>query len=115
MRHDRMRGSVKEGSRGSKKIVVILSIVVAVLILVILYFFVAQPQMNKYVAAKQYEGVNYALASILSGIQTQGFVQMPISENQSVILAYVTPEELQFLQQVRSQQAQQSAGGNTAQ
>lgn len=85
----------------------IMAIVIAVLVLFVIFTFVVRPQMLKYNDDRRLEGVDYAVSSILLQIQSQGYAQLSISENQSVILTYVTPEELQFLTQVRQQQAAQ--------
>ena len=50
----------------------ILSGIIIILILVLLYFFIIQPQIDAYNDEKRIEGINYAVASILQGIQAQG-------------------------------------------
>ena len=92
-------------ANNQKTIIWVLSIIIAILVLIGLYFFVFRPEKLAYDNTRRLEGMNLALGSILQGVQQQGFTQIPISKNQSVILAYVTPQELKLLTQIRQQQA----------
>jgi len=109
MKHDRMN---QNRSDKSKLTVKILAGVVVVLVLFIAFFFVVQPQMNKYVAEKQIEGAQlFIYQSMVPQIQSTGFAQVPVG-NETILLAYVTEAEAQFLQQARAAQAkaQESQG-----
>jgi len=67
----------------------ILIAIVTILVLFIAFFFVAQPQMQNYDAKKQIEGYQEAIRQVLTGIQSQGFVGIPISENETINLVPV--------------------------
>ena len=84
------RGSMDKKTQRTIKILIGL---VAFLLLVIVYFFVAQPQMSKFVAEKQSEGVNYAVGSILASIQSQGYVEIPVGNESLILVPYVPPQE----------------------
>lgn len=83
-------GSMDKKTQRTIKILIGL---VAFLLLVIVYFFVAQPQMNKFVIEKQSEGIDYAVGSILSSIQSQGYVEIPVGNQTLVLVPYVPPKE----------------------
>lgn len=92
MKSGMQRGSVDRKTQRTIKILIGL---VAFLMLVLVYFFVAQPQMNKFVAKKQYEGANYAVGSILASIQSQGYVEIPVGNQSLVLVPYVPQQENQ--------------------
>jgi len=90
---------MKDEKAKTRLVVGILVTVVVLLILFVLYLVVFQPQYSKFVDEKRVEGINLFIGQILAN----GFAQIPVG-NQSLILAPVTPQELQFLQQIRQQQ-----------
>ena len=82
----------------------ILIAVVTVLILFIAFFFIAKPQMENYEIKKQTEGVNYILETILQSVQTNGYIGIPVDENQTVNLVPV-----EACAEIVKAQAQQAA------
>ena len=69
-----------------RKLVWILGIVVAVLVLFLIFLFVLRPATMNFVGDKQMEGVNIAIASIIQSVYVNGYVDIPISEDQSLTL-----------------------------
>lgn len=92
-------------NRKHKLTVRILTAVVAVLVLFIVFFFVAKPQVENYDSRKQTEGANFVLGTIVNSVQTQGFVGIPISDNQTVNLVPVEACGQIVQQQLLQQQA----------
>lgn len=79
------------------KVILILSIVIVVLVLVALYFAVIKTGIEKtrtnlknegYV-----EGMDAMISSLLYSVQTQGYVQIPLAENQSLVLIPYVPQQ----------------------
>ena len=85
---------MKEMNGGnSKRLTIILVGIIAVLLLVVLYAFILRPSINGYAIKLQTDGVNYALNLILSEVQQKGYVQIPVGENQSIMLVpYIPPQ-----------------------
>lgn len=72
---------------------IILTILVVVMGAALLYFFVIAPTIQGYVVEKQTEGVQIAVNTILSQIQQYGYVQIPVGENQTLVLVPYTPQQ----------------------
>ncbi len=69
-----------------KTIIWILSGIIVLLALFIAYFFILNPTIEKFATKNKIEGYNFAVSNILNSVNMNGFVEIPISENQSVIL-----------------------------
>lgn len=89
----------------SNVVITVLVLVVVVLAAIVLYTLVVKPKLSGYVVAKQNEGVQIAVNSILLQLQQNGFVQIPLSENQTLYLAAFDPTQLQGAQQQTEQPA----------
>lgn len=81
------------GDRNPRALVFVLIAVIVVLALVLLYAFVVQPSMNGYAVKLQNEGVAYTLSLILAQVQQNGYVEIPVSENQSLVLVPYSPPQ----------------------
>lgn len=79
----------ENSNRKQRLTVKILVTIVTILVLFIAFFFVAQPQMQNYDTKRQIEGYEEAIRQVLTGVQNQGFVGIPISENETVNLVPV--------------------------
>ena len=66
--------------------ITILVVLVVALAAFVLYSFVIQPTIDGYVVEKQTEGVQIAVTTILTQIQQNGFVQIPLADNQVLTL-----------------------------
>ncbi len=76
--------------------ITVLVILVVLLAGFVVYSFVVQPAIQGYVVQRQTEGVQIAVNTILAQIQQYGFVQIPVGENQTLILVpYVPPQQVQ--------------------
>jgi hypothetical protein len=69
--------------------------IVVVLGLIVIYLLVAQPAYNNALNQAGYsgfgQGINYTINSILSSIQTKGYVQIPLGNNRTLILVPYVP------------------------
>lgn len=105
IKQDKRRFKEMKDSNSNRGIIWTMAGIILILVLVLLYFFVFSPQYDNFVNDKRLEGIDLYIAQImLPSIQQNGFMQVPLG-NQSLILAAVSPEELQFLAQIRQQQA----------
>lgn len=77
--------------KDKKFLVPILVGVIVILMLLVVYAFVVKPAINGYAVKSYNEGVNYALGTIVSQLQTNGYVKIPLSNNQSVLLVPYVP------------------------
>ncbi len=77
---------MREERDKTRLIMKVLIAIVVVLGLVVVYLLVAQPAYNNIVANSQTQGANYAIGSILQTVQANGYVSIPVSQNQSVNL-----------------------------
>ena len=78
----------------TKKIIWLLSLIITVLVLALVYFLVISPQIENKTIEKEdglrMEGFNYAIGSILSSIQEQGFVEIPVGNESLVLVPYIS-------------------------
>lgn len=74
-----------------KKDFLILSLIIVVVLLLglVAYVFLITPAMNGLVVKGYYQGVN----DIVSQVKTNGYVQIPTGENQTLILVPYQPAE----------------------
>ncbi|MEK6830248.1 MAG: hypothetical protein AABY15_09095 [Nanoarchaeota archaeon] len=77
----------------SKLVIAILVVLVIALGAFVLYSFAIQPAIQGYVVQIQTEGVQIAVTTILAQIQQYGYVQIPVGENQTLILVPYTPPQ----------------------
>ena len=84
-----------EFKRKNKSRTVIISLIVVVLLLIgfIAWAFIAKPAIDTYILEKQQTAYTDAIEDILTQVQQNGFVQIPISETQSVILDVRLPKQ----------------------
>ncbi len=82
--------------------ITILVVLVVALAAFVLYSFVIQPTIDGYAVQKQTEGVQIAVNTILAQIQQNGFVQIPIGSNQTLVLVpYTQPQQQPLAQPVQ--------------
>lgn len=98
-------------------LIVVLTLVVVILALVMIYGFIIQPAISGYSTQKQTQGAQIAANTILSQIVTQvqqnGYVQVPVGANQSLTLV---PIQLcsRFVQPVQTTPTQTTTNQGTA-
>ena len=78
-------------------IIAILIVLVFILGAMVVYSYVAKPLISGY-SVKTYgqgynQGANDALVSFLNQVQVQGYVQIPLGNNQSVVLVPYVPSQ----------------------
>ena len=77
--------------------IAILALIIIVLAGVMVYSFVVKPKISGYNVEKQTEGVQIAINYILTQLQQNGFVQIPVG-NQTLILVPYNPPQPQIPQ-----------------
>ncbi len=83
-----------QGMNKTGLIIGILLLVILVLAAVLAYVFLINPKISGYAVNNQIQGYQIAINDILAQIQQNGYVQIPVSENQSVILVlYQEPQQ----------------------
>jgi len=101
-----------ENTNKKHKITVrILVAVVAVLILFIAFFFVVQPGVSTHDQKQQIEGANNVIGQILNSVKTQGYIGIPLDENNTLNLVPVQS----CAQVVEAQQKQAQTAPQTTQ
>lgn len=80
----------------NKTTIQILAGVIIVMAIVILYFLVIKPGIDKSATNNQVIGYNLAINDILTQIQQQGYVQIPVG-NQTLILVLYNPNSQENL------------------
>ena len=71
-------------------LIAILVVVIVVLAGIMVYVFLVKPKISGYNVEKQTEGVQITINYILSQLQQNGFVQIPVG-NQTLILVPYSP------------------------
>jgi hypothetical protein len=79
----------KEERRGL--VIKVLLAIIVILVLFIIFIFVVRPSFNNYVYNKQIAAQAIVLNNILYQLQQQGYVQLPVGENQTLILVPYKP------------------------
>ena len=78
---------------GSKKVVFVLMGIIVILVGVLSYVFLIKPAIQNYATQKQNEGILVCINDIFTQLNQKGFVQIVVSENQSLILAPYVPKQ----------------------
>jgi len=76
-----------------KTLFVLTLVVLLVLVVISAYLFVVKPTINGYVIEKKNEGYRIAITDIVLSVQQQGFVQIPLSDDQSLVLVPYTSQQ----------------------
>lgn len=71
----------------------ILSILVIILALVLIYFVAVKPAMAKHDNKIYSQGINATISSMLYGLQSRGYIQIPLSQNKSITLVPYKPQQ----------------------
>jgi len=74
-------------------LIAVLVLIIVVLAGIVVYSFVVKPAYSGYVAQKQLEGEQITVVKILSQLQENGFVQIPIGNQTLILVQYVPPEQ----------------------
>mgnify|MGYP001586570685 FL=1 len=73
--------------------IAILALIIIVLAGVMVYSFVIKPKISGYNVEKQTEGVQIAINYILTQLQQNGFVQIPLGNQTLILVPYVPPQQ----------------------
>ncbi len=60
--------------------------------LLVLYAFVLKPALTGYTIDARNEGINLVLTSIITQIQQQGYVQIPVGNETLILVPYQQPQ-----------------------
>ena len=71
--------------------ITVLGLIVVIMALVMIYAFVIQPAISGYSVQKQSEGVQIAVNAILTQLQQNGYVQIPVGGKTLILVPYVPP------------------------
>lgn len=74
-------------------LIAILVLIIVVLGGVMVYYFVIKPSYTGYVVEKQIEGENICVAKILTQLQQNGFVQIPLGNQTLILVQYAPPQQ----------------------
>ena len=80
----------------TRVLITVLVLVIVILLGIILYAFVIKPKISGYTVQKQSEGVQIAVNYILTQLQQNGFVQIQVGEEQTLILVPYSPPATQL-------------------
>ncbi|MBI5803179.1 hypothetical protein HY448_00655 [Candidatus Pacearchaeota archaeon] len=83
-------------------IIAILLLLVVVLSGVVAYTFFVKPAVSGYIVNAQNQGIQFTLSSILLQIQQRGYVEIPVSENQTLILVPYNPNQQSQPQEINN-------------
>jgi hypothetical protein len=83
-----------------KRDIVVLVLIIAVILLlgVLGYIFLLQPALSGLVVQGQNQGVQYTINAILTQVKSNGYVQLPTGENQSIVLVPYQQSQTQTAQ-----------------
>ena len=73
-------------------LITILIVVIVVMAAILVYAFVIQPGITGYAVDNYNQGIEFTIATIISQIQQNGFVQIPVG-NQTLILVPAPPTQ----------------------
>jgi hypothetical protein len=85
--------NINDESKKVRRTIKILVGFIIFLLIFILFSFIIKPQFDKYVYEKQMEGANFAISGIVIGVQNNGYVEIPLSSNQSLVLVPYVPSQ----------------------
>ena len=80
-----------EKEKNPRTLVIVLIGVVIVLALLVVYALIIKPSINGFAVKLQNEGVTYTLDAIVSQVQQNGYVQIPVG-NQTLVLVPYQPK-----------------------
>jgi len=80
-------------------LITVLVAVIVILLAIVVYAFVIKPAVTGYATNKQVEGYQIAVNAILTQLQQNGFVQIPIG-NQTLILVPYAPTQAEQATQI---------------
>ncbi len=87
-----MRNSCKGNSN---KLIAFMAVIIIVLAAVLVYSFALKPVFNGYVIDKQLEAQDIVLNAIMSQLQQNGYVQIPVGDEEVLTLVPYQPEQQQ--------------------
>ena len=72
-------------------LITVLVLVIVILAGIMLYAFIVKPKISGYNVQKQTEGVQLAINYILTQLQQNGFVQIPVGNQTLILVPYQPP------------------------
>ena len=87
------KAHVHYGGKTQTRLIVGMAVVIAVLAIAVAYSFVAKPAFDDYIVSKQYEAQDVVLTALLSQLQQNGYIQIPVGDQVLTLVPYQEPEE----------------------
>lgn len=88
----------KSNNMKQTRVIVAMAVVIVVLAGILVYSFALKPAFNGYVVSKQTEAQDIVLSALLSQLQQNGYIQIPVGEDVLTLVPYV-PEQQQVVQE----------------
>lgn len=84
---------VQQRSSGTNqnRLIAIMAIVIIVLAAIVVYSFALRPAFNGYVVSKQTEAQDIVLNALLSQLQQNGYIQIPVGDEVLTLVPYQPP------------------------
>ena len=84
----------RQGMSTQGKVIIGLILAVVVLLGFVLYMFALKPTVNGYVVNKQVEAQTILLSNLIQQVQQNGYVQIPVGEDQVLtLIPYTEPAQ----------------------
>lgn len=74
------------------RIIIVLTILILILLTLVVYAYAVKPALNAYVIQKQVEAKDFVLESLISNVETNGYVELYQGNESLVLVPYQVPE-----------------------
>jgi hypothetical protein len=79
---------IYEPRNRSVRLIVMLALVIVAIAIVVVYSFAVRPAFNEYIVSKQVEAQDMILNALLSQLQQNGYIQIPIGDEVLTLVPY---------------------------
>ena len=88
---------IERGNSGMNpnRMIAIMAVIIIVLAAIVVYSFAVKPAFNGYVVSKQTEAQDIVLNALLSQLQQNGYIQIPVGDEVLTLVPYQAPESEQ--------------------
>ena len=81
----------RDSGMNQGRLIAIMAVVIIVLAAVVVYSFALRPAFNGYVVSKQTEAQDIVLNALLSQLQQNGYIQIPVGDEVLTLVPYQPP------------------------
>ncbi len=78
-----------------KVLITFLIAIIVVMAVILVYMFLIRPGVTGYAVDRQSEGIEFAIATIISQIQQNGFAQIPVGNETLILVPYIPEGQIQ--------------------